>query len=636
MSKENLGKFDVITRWIPLLVGLLLTFSAAGVLHYQNQIEAREHIHDLANQAESLIKERFSRFEYGLRGARGAVLAAGVDKLTRKQFEDYINSRDIEREFPGALGFGFIRRVPVDKEADFVAAARRDDFPNFTIRTLTPHDGDRFIIQYIYPEKPNLQAIGLDIGSETNRRKAALASVREQQPYLTAPITLVQADSKPRRGVLILLPVYPSRMELKTPAEREKYFLGWAYAPLVVDDVLSDLSSVMAHAMIQLSNTTENEPFFRSQVSNNKYYPEESITRTISVLGQEWVFELVPNDLAFRHVRWDIRWVIVLGLGVTFLSVLALNVLRTSAGGETVAEDAMPKGLKGVSLFWNSSVRKRTWPPAIAALLLIFLTIAWLIVERELNDVKANLTNATGTSLARLEDAAKQYSRDTVSLAKTPPLHALIENQGNNEAAEQWKARLADVFKAYMLATPEIYQIRLLTAQSGWREQVKVQRSDKLLETFKNNDLQDKSGEPYIQETLKISVDKVYMSDINLNREFGAIEYPTRSVWRFSTPVFSESGALFGIVIINISAKVVLNSIGENDRHDVITYVTNTEGEFIYHPDSENTFAFDHGHSFRWQDAFKKADFLSLDMAGVLSIKNWRGNLWEKTSETAA
>lgn len=101
MSKENLGKFDVITRWIPLLVGLLLTFSAAGVLHYQNQIEAREHIHDLANQAESLIKERFSRFEYGLRGARGAVLAAGVDKLTRKQFEDYINSRDIEREFPG-------------------------------------------------------------------------------------------------------------------------------------------------------------------------------------------------------------------------------------------------------------------------------------------------------------------------------------------------------------------------------------------------------------------------------------------------------------------------------------------------------------------------------------------------------
>ncbi|ENM5721461.1 CHASE domain-containing protein [Vibrio mimicus] len=633
MSKENLGKFDVITRWIPLLVGLLLTFSAAGVLHYQNQIEAREHIHDLANQAESLIKERFSRFEYGLRGARGAVLAAGVDKLTRKQFEDYINSRDIEREFPGALGFGFIRRVPVDKEADFIVAARRDDFPHFTIRTLTPHDGDRFIIQYIYPEKPNLQAIGLDIGSETNRRKAALASVREQQPYLTAPITLVQADSKPRRGVLILLPVYPSRMELNTPDEREKYFLGWAYAPLVVDDVLSDLSSIMAHAMIQLSNTAENEPFFRSQVSNNKYYPEESITRTISVLGQEWVFELVPNDLAFQHVRWDIRWVIVLGLGVTFLSVLALNLLRTSAEGETVAEDAMPKGLKGVSLFWNSSVRKRTWPPAIAAVLLIFLTIAWLIVERELNDVKVNLTNATESSLARLEEAAKLYSRDTVSLAKTPPLHELMKTQGNGEAAEQWKARLADVFKAYMLATPEIYQIRLLTAQSGWREQVKIQQSEKLFETFKDDALQNKSGELYIRETLKMGADKVYMSDISLHREFGVIVHPERPIWRFSTPIFADDGTPFGIVIINISVKPVLSEIAENDRHDVITYVTNTEGEFIYHPDSESTFAFEHGHSFRWQDAFKEADFLSLDTAGVLSIKGWRGNFWEKQAK---
>ena len=174
-------KLSSFLVWLPLVAGSLLTTLIALLLNFQNQEDDKAHIKQLATQAESFIQERFSLYEYGLRGARGAIIPAGPEFITRKQFENYIGSRDIPREFPGALGFGFIRKVTVKDEQRFIQKARQEGILDFSIRTLHPHDEDRFVIEYIYPIAPNKQAIGLDIGSETNRRKAALASDRENR-----------------------------------------------------------------------------------------------------------------------------------------------------------------------------------------------------------------------------------------------------------------------------------------------------------------------------------------------------------------------------------------------------------------------------------------------------------------------
>ncbi|MDO6658953.1 CHASE domain-containing protein, partial [Anaerobacillus sp. 1_MG-2023] len=76
---------------------------------------------------------------------------------------------------------------------------------------LTENKNDHFVIQYIFPESGNKQAIGLDIGSETIRKRAALSAVFANNAQLSAPITLVQADQKAHHGFLILLPIYKSK-----------------------------------------------------------------------------------------------------------------------------------------------------------------------------------------------------------------------------------------------------------------------------------------------------------------------------------------------------------------------------------------------------------------------------------------
>jgi len=178
------------------------------------------------------------------------MLAADITHMQRSHFERYIHSRDLKHEFPGELGFGFIRSVSPSAEANFLANARADGRPNFAIKTLTAHQKNRFIIQYIYPEKDNQGATGLDIGSETNRRNAALAAARDVKSTLTAPITLAQAEGNKGSGFLTLLPIYDPALPLSTPEAREKATLGWAYAPLVVDKVLADLGPVLREIFI--------------------------------------------------------------------------------------------------------------------------------------------------------------------------------------------------------------------------------------------------------------------------------------------------------------------------------------------------------------------------------------------------
>ncbi|MBL8630313.1 MAG: CHASE domain-containing protein, partial [Rhodospirillaceae bacterium] len=170
-----------------MAVGLGLTAVAVVQLESLNENAARERLRDATERAAATVLNRFRLYQFGLRGVRGAVLVGGGAAVTRASFHNYSLTRDLKQEFPGARGFGFVRRVPQKDEAKFLAAARADGVPDFAIRTLTPHDGERYVIQFIEPLEANGQALGLDIASEDNRRIAAETALLSGDPALTAP-----------------------------------------------------------------------------------------------------------------------------------------------------------------------------------------------------------------------------------------------------------------------------------------------------------------------------------------------------------------------------------------------------------------------------------------------------------------
>ena len=189
------------------------------------------------------LTQRINLYEYGLRGTRGAIVTAGADRITHAQFHAYAASREFAREFPGAHGFGFIRRVPQEALDLYGRAQRAAGRADFAVRQLADARGDALVIEYVEPEARNRQAIGLDIASEEHRRIAAHEALRSGQPVLSRPITLVQAAQEKRSGFVFLIPIYRPDAPTDTPEQRWQAGVGLAYAPLIIDEVLKGIEA---------------------------------------------------------------------------------------------------------------------------------------------------------------------------------------------------------------------------------------------------------------------------------------------------------------------------------------------------------------------------------------------------------
>ncbi len=367
------------------IVGLLLTAALAARQSEANQRWVNERFEALALRLADQLQAQLQTYEYGLRGARGAIQAAGEQGVSRGSFRTYHLSRDIEREFRGAHGFGFVRRVPAADEAAFLASARRDGAPDFALRQLAPNTGERWVIQYIEPVERNRDALGLDIASEPHRRQAAERAMLDGRATLTAPVTLVQASGLVQRGFLLLLPIYrpgpgPGQAPA-TPEARRAALYGWSYAPLVIDEVLRNLPLRDAAFALALSDRTDGhgaaqhfftsgEPEVPARAAGT--LPVQRLTR--AVFGRSWDIELraQPRFVADQNLLTPSQ-VAAAGLLATALLSLLMHLARQGRqrarqlrAGQmrlaTIAENSsdaiVSESLDGIVTGWNRAAER--------------------------------------------------------------------------------------------------------------------------------------------------------------------------------------------------------------------------------------------------------------------------------------
>lgn len=320
-----------------LSLGLILTLFITWQAGRINRDALQAAVTQRAEGLSAEISQRLRLYTYGLRGVRGHILTAGEEGTSRAGFLRYSQSRDIDREFPGARGFGFIRRVAADQVDDFVAQARADGFADMEVRQLTAQTGERYVIHYTEPYERNHQAIGLDIASEMNRRSAAVAAMYSGDAQLTAPITLLQASVYHQQSFLILLPVYRTGLTPATEVERVDTTIGWSYVALLMQEVLKDLPLEPRFFSLELFDVTDDQRinFFRSPKpaqtpSSISFFDSGSASQSLSfdVLGRRWQLLLQPTQAFARSVRrFDSLQVFGLGFLVSMLSASLVSLL---------------------------------------------------------------------------------------------------------------------------------------------------------------------------------------------------------------------------------------------------------------------------------------------------------------------
>ena len=254
----------------------------------------------------------------------------GEVDLSRVKVEEFVTRLNVDENFTGARGFGFIRRVPLTETEAFLAAARADGAPDFQIRELgEPHD-EHYVIQYIEPVARNQAAVGLDVASESRRQAAARQSIRTNEPTITAPITIVQAESAPSQSFLIFLPVFTQGMPLDTLSQRNDAAYGWVYAPLVTAEVMSSVQETgdvaVGLSFVALDGAEEQfhaTPGF--QAAANSPHIDSA---TEQVFGSTWRIETralpgfgAPDPLAAPET------VFLFGAALTLLGAALTNVV---------------------------------------------------------------------------------------------------------------------------------------------------------------------------------------------------------------------------------------------------------------------------------------------------------------------
>ncbi|MET6758863.1 CHASE domain-containing protein [Pseudoalteromonas sp. NCIMB_1079] len=185
----------------------------------------------------------------------------------------------------------------------------KNDRPDqtFNLNTLVATSDEHFIIQYIFPEQKNLQAIGLDIGSESMRKQAALNAAINNTTQLTAPLTLVQANKLSQQGFLILVPIYKTITISDNKKQRLNELLGWAYSPLLIDKILDSLSHFDENQLTisDINNNTETDFFSYGIKSKTNDY---QLTKIIKLMGRTWKITIDASDAFIYNLHLPSRY----------------------------------------------------------------------------------------------------------------------------------------------------------------------------------------------------------------------------------------------------------------------------------------------------------------------------------------
>ena len=204
------------------------------------------------------------------------------------------------------------------------------------------------------------------------------------------------------------------------------------------------------------------------------------------------------------------------------------------------------------------------------------------------------LEHEAGTVRVKVQAAVEDAARDALYLSQTPTVREFVRHRGGTGPVN-WRTLVEEDFRALLHGKPSYFQVRLIGVADSGREIVRLDNLGGRIETVPPESLQQKGDRDYFRQSVKAAPGEVYLSDINLNQEFGKVSEPHTPTLRAATQVMTDAGELFGIVIINVDVGPLLRGVEEGVAPGVRLYLANAAQDYIIHPDWDRKFGADLG-----------------------------------------
>ncbi len=315
-------------RLLAGLVAALCLTATASVWWGAHGDAERDASADFEYRARELVNHIAARMQayvqvlYGVQG-----LFASSDFVDRQEFRTYLERLDIEQNFPGLQGIGYMRLVAGPQLAAHVATVQAEGFPDYTV--TPPGQRSQYApVVYLEPfSGTNLQAFGYDGLSEPVRR-AALEQARDSGlPTMTGKLLLKQEVAAPvQAGFLVVLPIYQNGMGRYTLLQRRAALKGWVYAPFRMGDVMAALGHDAMHGLdVEIydgEDANEATRMFDSAPGPAASGERRHTVKRLSLAGRRWTLHISALPRA-NGVLSDKPRAIAIG-GLLFSALLAL------------------------------------------------------------------------------------------------------------------------------------------------------------------------------------------------------------------------------------------------------------------------------------------------------------------------
>jgi PAS domain S-box-containing protein len=258
----------------------------------------------------------------------------------------------------------------------------------------------------------------------------------------------------------------------------------------------------------------------------------------------------------------------------------------------------------------------RTLAQRFATLTAILIAGAAIIQGAVLVGVASHVVNGLASARVeqRLDKAGAQltthvneFRKIPLILSGTPPIERIVALSTGGaprlgESLKTWLHRLSIIFRSIVQANPEITQARLIGVADGGRELVRVNRVGRTIEIVDKVHLQQKGDRPYFAETIKLRAGEVYLSPIEPNVEYGVEQQPLQPTIRAGTPIYTEQGNVFGVIVVNATTDAWLSEISAISGVSGKFFAADRHGDYIFRSD--------HGPIFGAQEGLSTARFL--------------------------
>ena len=175
----------------------------------------------------------------------------------------------------------------------------------------------------------------------------------------------------------------------------------------------------------------------------------------------------------------------------------------------------------------------------------------------------------------QMEDTLRGVEENLIFLSQMNSMVALL-----NGRSPENLARTQIDFADFVSTHSDVFQARYLD-ETGL-EVMRIDAGTNGLTLVPPDQLQNKADRYYFTQTMALPSGDVFISPIDLNREFGQIQEPQTPTLRYSTPVFATDGSRAGMVILNLYAELLLQFA----QGETLT-LTDDAGYFLLHPNAD-------------------------------------------------